>query len=253
MKCNLFVVLGFIVLALTFNSCSDDNSPSVNNTNGGGNNTGGCGSGSTSVADIDGNFYNVVTIGNQCWMKENLKTTRYKNGTNIPTVTSDALWVSNTVGACSDYDNDPANTVEYGKLYNWYAVANPAGLCPTGWHEPEEWEWNVLIKNLDASADTINHGWSSLTAGGAMKELGLSHWVSPNTGATNSSSFTALSGGARSDFGAFVGVGTTGDFWSSTENNPGGAWSHWLENNSSKVGRGVTLEKIGLSVRCVKD
>jgi len=146
-------------VCLMFNSCSDDNTPgtSNNNNNGGGNNVGGCSGGPTTVTDIDGNVYNVVSIGNQCWMKENLKTTRYKNGVAIPNNLTDAQWQTATSGAYANH-YDTINTAVFGKLYNWYAVADTQGLCPTGWHEPEDWEWNVLVKAIDPNADTICNG-----------------------------------------------------------------------------------------------
>ena len=256
MKKSRLILLIVVVLTAVFYSCSEDNSPggkSSNNT-GGNNNTGGCAGGPTIVSDIDGNVYNVVSIGNQCWMKENLKTTRYKNGTPLPTGLSDAQWQATTSGACADYNNDSTKTAVYGKLYNWYAVADTNGLCPTGWHEPEDWEWNVLVKTIDTSADTsCNNCIQSQTAGGAMKEIGLTHWASPNTGATNNSGFTGLPGGVRFGSGAYGFVGYYGYWWSATQFSSADAYFRYLDCSSSGVSRSSYEEAFGFSVRCVRD
>ena len=213
-----------------------------------------CNPGGSTVTDIDGNIYNTVIIGNQEWMQENLKTTRYKNGALIPTGLSDTLWQATTNGACADYDNDPTNTAIYGKLYNWYAVADPQGLCPTGWHEPEDWEWNVLVNSIDNSADTTCVGCSqSQFAGGAMKEIGLTHWVSPNTGATNSSGFTGLPGGSRSFNGAFAVIGILGYWWSDTQYSTSDPYYRSMGSNGSGVFHYYSGKTVGFSVRCVKD
>ena len=253
MKLSHITFLLVTVLAVSISSCSDDNSPGgSSNNNGGGSNTGGCAGGPTTVTDIDGNVYNVVSIGNQCWMKENLKTIHYKNGVAIPTGLSDAQWQNTTSGACADYDNNPTNSTVYGKLYNWYAVADPNGLCPTGWHEPEEWEWNVLVKAIDPNADTTS-GVGSQTAGGAMKEIGLSHWASPNTGATNSSGFTGLPGGNRDYDGSFNDIGVNGYWWSASQSSSTNAYFRYLLYYDSLVDSYASNKPNGFSVRCVRD
>jgi len=114
------------------------------------------------LTDIDGNIYNVVQIGNQCWTKENLTTTRYKSGILIPTGLSDANWSNTFLGAYSIYNNNLNNNTVYGKLYNWYAVADPNGLCPTGWHVPSNSEWHKLVYFLDTNSDTLTNsaGWT---------------------------------------------------------------------------------------------
>ena len=246
---NLIFLFG--VIGIFGVSCSDDND---NNPGGGGIGNGGCVGGPSTVTDVDGNVYNVVAIGNQCWMKENLKTTRYKNGTQIPTNLTDAQWAATTNGACADYDNDTANTAVYGKLYNWYAVADPQGLCPTGWHEPEDWEWNVLIKAIDPNSDTcISCSYS--IAGGAMKEIGTTHWASPNIGATNKSGFTGLPGGLlREDGSYYSGIGSSGNWWSATQNSSYSACHRSLDNDTDEIYRNCYYQKtFGFSVRCVRD
>jgi uncharacterized protein (TIGR02145 family) len=241
---------------MAINSCSDDNSPggsSNNNNNGGGSNTGSCAGGPTTVTDIDGNVYNVVSIGNQCWMKENLRTTRYKNGTVIPTPSGND-WFNTSTGACCDPQSNPVNSSVYGKLYNWYAVANPAGLCPTGWHVPENWEWNVLLKHIDTNADTSSVFLpNSQVAGGAMKEIGLSHWVAPNSGATNSTGFTALGAGYRDLDGSDYALGIAAWWWSSTGDFSIQAFPKMILYGSAGVTGTPYSMKAGLSVRCVRD
>jgi uncharacterized protein (TIGR02145 family) len=141
------------------------------------------------VTDIDGNAYNIVTIGGQAWMKENLKVTKYKDGTTIPLVTATGAWVALTTPGYSFYNNSVTGGV-YGALYNWYTV-NTGKLCPTGWHVPSTTEWTTLETFLGGAS----------VAGGKLKETGTSKWFSPNTGATNETGFTALPGGARNYLG----------------------------------------------------
>src|SRR6266496_3426307 len=141
----------------------------------------------TTVIDIDGNVYPVITIGSQVWMKENLKTIHYRNGESILTGLSDASWGITTSGAFSIYNNDAANNTVYGKLYNWYAVIDSRKIAPAGWHVPSKAEWTILINSLGG----LN------LAGGAMKEAGLTHWNTPNSGATNNSGFIGLPAGNR--------------------------------------------------------
>jgi uncharacterized protein (TIGR02145 family) len=150
----------------------------------------------TPITDIDGNAYKIVAIGTQVWMAENLKTTKYNDGTAIPKVTDNSSWTANTTGAYCDYDNDPINSVTYGKLYNGYVLAstNTKKICPTGWHMATDAEWYDLALTIDPSAQLII-GTESSIAGGKLKETGIIHWNSPNTGATNETDFTALPGG----------------------------------------------------------
>jgi uncharacterized protein (TIGR02145 family) len=150
------------------------------------------------VADIDGNAYQSIIIGTQEWMKENLKTSKYRNGIVIPTL-SDSLWSFNTNGAYKIYNNDPVNNIIYGKLYNWYAVINSQGLCPAGWHVATNHDWNLLSIYLDPATDTTGNGMLNFV-GSKMKSTGTIQagnglWQSPNNGTTNSSGFTGLPGG----------------------------------------------------------
>ena len=212
---------------------------------------------STNPVDADGNTYTTVTIGSQVWMKENLKTSKYRNGDAIPTNLSDAAWSGTTTGAYSIYNNDAANNSTYGKLYNWYAVADPRGLCPAGWHVPTDHDWNLLTKYLDPAADTSCIGCGN-TAGGTMKstgtiEAGTGLWLSPNTDANNSSGFTGLPGGGRNLNGTYLYFGYFGIWWSSTELPSPVAWYRYLGYNLGYSLRYDNAKTYGFSVRCLRD
>jgi uncharacterized protein (TIGR02145 family) len=187
----------------------------------------------------------VQTICCQSWMTKNLNVATYRNGDPIPKVTDNAAWVALTTGAYCYYNNDSATyAAVYGKLYNWYAVNDPRGLAPEGWHIPTDFDWTTLENCLGGAS----------VAGGAMKEIGTIHWTSPNTGATNISGWAGLPGGFRSFNGAFYNVGGTGYWWSSTEESAILAWYRYLGYNSGSIVRGDGNGKVsGLSVRCLRD
>ena len=210
----------------------------------------------TPITDYDGNVYQTVQIGNQVWMSENLKTTHYANGTAIPLVEDSLEWdnMGYTDKAYCYYDNSSSNKDTYGALYNWAAAmngassssANPSGVqgvCPDGWHLPSDTEWTELTDYLGGLD----------VAGGKMKETGTVHWVSPNTGATNSSGFTALPGGYRHMIGNFSIIGWQAFFWSSTEGNSGNAWYRILSWGYSGVYSDYFYKETGFSVRCLRD
>jgi uncharacterized protein (TIGR02145 family) len=196
------------------------------------------------VSDIEGNMYRTVTIGTQVWMVDNLKTTHYNNGTVIPNITADATWIALTSAAYCWYNNDLSNKTTYGALYNWYAVTT-GRLCPTGWHVPSDAEFTTLTNYLGGGA----------IAWGKIKEAGTLHWYTPNTGATNSSGFTALPGGGRSTNGLFEDMGEWGYYWSATESSTTNAWELDLsyDNNLDYSGRFNYSKHYGNSVRCLKD
>jgi uncharacterized protein (TIGR02145 family) len=158
------------------------------------------------ITDIDGNTYKTVEIGNQVWMSENLKTTRYRQGGPIPYIVGNSDWQNLTTGAWSYYNHDAANDPIYGKLYNWYTTLGDT-LCPTGWHVPSDSEWTILIDYLGGES----------VAGGKMKSIGTAYWNSPNTGATNENGFSALPGGSRDSGGGFFSINNGAFFWSITE------------------------------------
>jgi len=196
------------------------------------------------VTDSDGNAYNTVKIGDQVWMAENLKTTKYNDGmTAIPLVTDNTAWSNLTTGAYCWYNNDEATYGDtYGALYNWYTV-NTGNLCPTGWHVPSDADWTTLTTYLGGVS----------VAGGKLKETGTTHWTTPNTGATNEVGFTAFPGGYRFIDVSFLGIGDIGSWWSSTEYAPPHAWFRYLGYDDADVGGNYTNKKSGFSVRCLRD
>jgi uncharacterized protein (TIGR02145 family) len=195
------------------------------------------------VTDIDGNVYNTVTIGTQVWMVENLKTTKYRDGTSIPNVTDNISWSNLTTGAYCDYSNTPSNSATYGKLYNWYAATNAHNIAPTGWHVPTDADWTTLTTYLGGEG----------VAGGKLKETGTTHWQSPNIGATNETGFTALPGGIRNYNGSFDYIGSHGYWWSATESGAASAWLRFMGFSYSYVFSYGANKELGFSVRCVRD
>jgi uncharacterized protein (TIGR02145 family) len=195
------------------------------------------------VTDIDGNVYNTVTIGTQVCMVENLKTTKYRDGTSIPNVTDNISWSNLTTGAYCDYSNTPSNSATYGKLYNWYAATNAHNIAPTGWHVPTDADWTTLTTYLGGEG----------VAGGKLKETGTTHWQSPNIGATNETGFTALPGGIRNYNGSFDYIGSHGYWWSATESGATYAWDRLMNYGYSYVYRSGDGKELGFSVRCVRD
>ncbi|MEI6059880.1 MAG: fibrobacter succinogenes major paralogous domain-containing protein [Bacteroidota bacterium] len=202
---------------------------------------------SLEVTDIDGNIYHTVTIGTQVWLAENLNTSRYRNGKLIENVIDSARWCTIRSGAYCDNKNDPGNSVEYGKLYNFYAIQDSSGIAPPGWHVATNAEWSKLYLGLSNS-------------GGMLKETGTTHWNDPNVGATNEFGFTALPGGARSGHGEFITVGTIGVWWTSTkifinEPNPYDmAASYSIVNDWGNLNYYESASfSNGYSIRCVRD
>lgn len=183
-------------------------------------------------SDDDGNNYAVVTIGTQTWMAENLN---YE--------TADSWW----------YNNSSVNGAIYGRLYKWYAALT---ACPSGWHLPSDDEWKTLEMFLGMSQSQADQtGWRGTDEGGKMKETGITHWDSPNTGAENSSGFTALPGGYRYGNMYFGKLGSDGYWWSSTQHSSitTEAWTRSLRNEGSTVGRNFHSKQDGFSVRCLRD
>lgn len=206
------------------------------------------------VTDIDGNVYDVIQIGNQIWMAENLKATKYADNTPITKIEDNTEWGNlgnnNTDKAYCFYDND--ETSDYGALYTWAAATNGVvytttdvqGVCPVGWHVPNESEWEELNDYLGNT--DIN--------GGKLKEEGTTHWESPNAGATNSTGFTALASGARNSSGSFQGKGILAQWWASSEETPT-EWGYiWYINNTEPAFiNGGAQKSCGYSVRCIKN
>jgi uncharacterized protein (TIGR02145 family) len=198
----------------------------------------------TPITDVDGNVYQTLRIGTQVWMAENLKTTKYADGTPIPDI---AEWSNTTDGAYCWYDNNIGYKTPYGALYSWYTIENGRNLCPTGWHTPTLYEWQTLMNFLG--------GYS--VAGGKLKEAGTAHWNYPNTGATNESGFTALAGGNCAFNGndvSFGSFGGTAYFWTMTRSGPTAFMVIVLQSDNTLFGQGGAGTPLwGSSVRCVKD
>jgi uncharacterized protein (TIGR02145 family) len=186
-----------------------------------------------------------IVIGTQQWMNKNLDVAFYQNGDPIPQVTDDATWATLTTGAWCYYNNDSTLGNSFGKLYNWYAVNDPRGLAPQGWHIPSDAEWTSLATALGGEA----------VAGGKMKEAGTLNWASPNTGGNNNSGFTSLPGGFRQGGGAFALFGLWSSWWSTTPdvNNINMIWGRFIFDSDVNLGRGLTDKSMGYGVRCVRD
>jgi len=197
--------------------------------------------GTSTLSDVQSNVYNTVQIGSQCWMRQNLKVTQYRNGTAIAFPDTDGLaFDANTTGAYAWYNNDISNGNTYGALYNWYATTNVNGLCPSGWHIPTDAEWTTLTTALGGAA----------SAGGAMKTT--TGWNSPNTGATNSSGFSGLPGGLRNE-ASYGDLGAQGYWWSSTQASATAGWLRYLFHSLSSASSDSNPKRLGHSVRCLKD
>ena len=206
------------------------------------------------MTDQQGNVYKTIVIGTQEWMAENLKTSIYRNGEAITNVTDGNQWGGLTTGAWCYYENNSQYECPYGKLYNWYAVADSRNVCPTGWHVSTDAEWNVLIGYLDPSYNPSS-GSQSATAGGKMKSIGTQYWFDPNQDATNESGFSGLPGGTQFYFpiGLFANVGVSGDWWSSSEYLTSSAWLRTLNHTSGTANRYNFNKHNGFSVRCLRD
>lgn len=197
----------------------------------------------TAVTDIDGNVYNTVTIGSQVWLKENLKTTKYNDGDEISNIKDGTAWSNLTTGAYCDFENRSDYSATYGRLYNWYAV-NTGKLCPTGWHIPSADEFTTLITFLGGQD----------IAGGKLKEQGTSHWLTPNTGATNESKFTALPANHRLKEGTWDGTSNNGGhWWTSTSSTATNAWYYRMRFDNTIANLVDDHKTYGFSVRCLKN
>jgi uncharacterized protein (TIGR02145 family) len=191
--------------------------------------------------DIDGNIYNIVTIGTQKWAASNLKTTTYADGISIPEIDASAAWLADTTGA---YCENPAlDTDLYGRYYNWYSVNNAHGLAPSGWRIPSLTDWQTLV--TFAGGGTV--------AGGKLKEIGTLHWNSPNTGATDDYGFKLLPAGRRDFFGNFAEAYTIAYLWSSTTGIFTTSWALGALYNDAGMIETQYDRYMGFSVRFMKD
>ena len=198
--------------------------------------------GNNEVIDTDGNHYHTINVGSQVWMVENLRTTKYNDGTTIPLISDNAQWDKLVTPGYGWPNNDISNKYAYGALYNWYTV-NTGKLAPRGWHVPTDSEWTILITFL--GGDHV--------AGAKLKETGTSHWKDLNSESNNESGFSALPSGCRGGGGTYYSFGVCAEFWSSTAyNDASSAWYRDL-NNTKSVGRYSNEKLFGLSIRCIKD
>ena len=193
------------------------------------------------IIDIDGNIYDVVIINNQYVMADNLKVTHYRNGEEIPHIISDSDWANindnNSHGAYSYYSNNETLQDMYGNLYNWYTISDGRGVCPVGWHVPDNGEWTLIVNSLGGID----------IAGEKMKDD--IYW-----NGTNESGFSSLPGGRRSgEYGSYSEMGEQGTYWSSTS--AGG----WLTTSWAQVTSGDHVyisnndKSGGISIRCIQD
>jgi uncharacterized protein (TIGR02145 family) len=195
------------------------------------------------VTDIEKNIYKTVQIGGQWWMAENLKSTKYNDGSPIPEVTDNSDWINLTTEGYCWYDNDISNKKTFGALYNWFTVRN-GNLCPKGWHIPSDMEWITLIDFLGGEG----------VAGGKLKETGTIHWIYPNSGATNESGFTALASGDRIGAdGSFYNLYGYAIYWSSDEASYDLAINRVLVFDDTNFRIGYDNKTAGFSVRCIRN
>ncbi len=191
------------------------------------------------VIDVEGNVYSTIKIGNQIWMMENLRTTKYNDGTSIPNAADSKEYLILT--PCYYwYNNDTSNKEIYGALYNWFVI-NTGKLAPKGWHVPSDTEWTVLTDFLGGAS----------IAGDKLKESGINHWISLNYGATNKFCFTGLPAGKAMYNGEFTEIGSTAYWWSSTSEISG--IGRVLENSRPILFQTYSHMHRGFSVRCIKD
>jgi uncharacterized protein (TIGR02145 family) len=221
---SALAVIGFV--SILSNSCKKADDPA------------------TGIIDKDGNVYKTVSIGSQVWMAENLKATKYLNGDPIGTTVSPASDISTESTPKYQWPSNgsESNVSAYGRLYTWYAITDSRNVCPAGWRVPTNEEFTTLMTYLNG--DDV--------AGGKLKETGTAHWISPNTGATNETGFTALPGGYRGYEGLYHYVGYTAYFWSGTEIDAGNASYRGLYYNGTYDHNLSNSKKVGFAVRCIK-
>ncbi len=212
----------------------------------------------STVTDIDGNTYNSVQIGEQCWMKENLKTTTYKDGTPIPNVTNSIDWANLTTGAYVWYDNNINWKNSYGGLYNWFATVDSNGLCPTGWHVSTKDEWIALTDFIGGTGSP--HGSELKSCRQVDSPLGEGcnttehpRWNESFEYGTDIYGFSGLSGGKRRDYGEFDFFGYIAYWWAPIEGSSSDVWVGSLSNSSGHVNMYYGIKGDGFSVRCLRD
>lgn len=211
------------------------------------------------LTDIDGNVYNTVLIGNQCWMKENLKTTSYNNGTPIPNITEVSAWSALSSSAYVWYDNDISWKNIYGALYNWYTTVDGNGLCPAGWHVPTNDEWTVLTDYIGGIEAPHGNELKSCRQensplAGDCNTSEHPRWVyNPNNWGTDDYGFAILPGGYRSYNGAFIGMENNTYLWSSSDYQTTHAFGRSINSSGGGIGEYGGAKRHGFAIRCLRD
>lgn len=200
------------------------------------------------VKDADGNTYQTIKIGNQLWMAENLRTSKFCNGDAISHVKDENDWRYTKEAAWCYQDNNIKLGKEYGKIYNWHTVADDRNICPCGWKVPDESDWDALAEALGGNA----------VAGGKMKVKGsveenTGPWHDLNESGTNESGFNGLPGGGRDGVGGFLKPGFAGGWWSSTPESSDAAFGRGLAGGAGNLLRDSEHKNSGFSIRCVKE
>jgi len=212
------------------------------------------------INDIDGNTYNTVQVGTQCWMAENLKTTTYQDGTSIPNIEDNNAWSNLTTGAYAWYENDEILWKDsYGALYNWYTTVDAGGLCPTGWHVPAKNEWTTLTNFISGETSSKGNKLKSCRQVNSPEPEGCNttehpRWKEHNTHyGTDDYGFSGLPGGTRYLEGTFDYLGNRVYWWSSTPNSSQQAWDYRLRYSVGFISSSSLTKKQGFSIRCLKD
>ncbi len=196
--------------------------------------------------DIDGNSYSFVTIGKKVWLRDNLNVSRYRNGDPIRQAKTDEEWLDAAAkkeGAWCYHKNDPANAAQFGRLYNWYAVNDPRGIIPSGWHLPSKEDWMEVATVLTGSSPSEER-----------KINALSTWRYPALAVDNSIHFHAEPGGLRgTEEMAFLFLGENAFIWASTEQAPNLAWYAQFDFHNAVINIAAQDKRTGIAVRCIKD
>ena len=207
------------------------------------------------ITDIDGNEYNIIKIGNQWWMAENLKVTHYNNGDSIPSVTNNENWGNKMNGSTCSYENQGYAPNVYGRLYNWYAIKDSRNIAPKGWHIPTDSEWKEMEVYIGMKqSETNQNGYRGIGIGGKLKSDNI-QWIRPNIGANDSVGFSAIGSGLRMSDGSFTALLYSALFWTSSASRVDSSKAIFreLDNNTSAINRAEEYKQYGFSVRCVKD
>ncbi|TRX72185.1 fibrobacter succinogenes major paralogous domain-containing protein [Carboxylicivirga sp. M1479] len=242
MKIKVFIaILSVLILGV---GCSKNNPPPYNEMNGRSTAIFNPDKKYGNVSDIDGNVYKTIKIGDQTWMAENLRVTRFRNGDAIINITDNDMWSIQEVAAYCNYNNteDLDTIATYGRLYNWYAAGDSRNIAPKGWRVATPEDWNILIDHLGGDA----------LAGGKLKEAGDEHWESPNE-ADNSSGFTGQPGGWRHIDKGMQAFSRYGVWWTNGQAGQESAAYIQLFTWSTKTYPGFHFIVNGFSIRCIKD